>query len=205
MNVFDNQTLSGSSSGLFSGARDTLFPEEVFGLLNGVVAFCQSLLAVHHASSGLVSQGLHGSGAHRNLWFVRSIRFLSFDRFGVLFGFGFLFHSSSLLFHLFREVANLFLNAFSKIKPLKPTDLDVLTQLGNGVHYRIVHGLGSVHNIVLLQKGLFLNKFSHSPRSNLVPDVLRFGLEILHTLDNFGLSRDHFGVRIVGGNILNIR
>ena len=178
MDVAAHHSLGCHARRLLGSAHDALLPQVLVRLLNVSATLRQSLLAVHHASTALVTQLLDKLGTDCNLWLLLLLLLLHWSSLlDLSLWLGFL--GLCLSSHLVGKVLLLLLNTLSQNVARKAPDLDVLTNSRNGLRDGIPDRLVVVHDPSLGQESTLVDDLVHPSLNNLLPDVLWFGGKIL--------------------------
>jgi len=203
VDVLSDATLRGDAGCLLVGGGHALLAEPDDGLLDVAAALAESLLAVHHAGTGLVSESLDvlggdGDGGLGSLFLLLLLGSL------LLLLLGLRLESLGLGLNLGGEVLLALLHALAEVVLDEAADGDLLSNLRGGLLDEFLNSLGGVLDEVLLEESLLVDHLVEAALDNLLADVLGLGLKILHLHLNLLLGGDHGGIGVVGGHVLDI-
>ena len=203
MDVLSDATLRGDAGCLLVGGGHALLAEPDDSLLDVAAALAESLLAVHHAGTGLVSESLDvlggdGDGGLGSLFLLLLLGSL------LLLLLGLRLESLGLGLNLGGEVLLALLHALAEVVLDEAADGDLLSNLRGGLLDEFLNSLGGVLDEVLLEESLLVDHLVEAALDNLLADVLRLGLKILHLHLDILLGGDHGGVGILRGHVLDV-
>jgi len=203
VDVLSDATLSGDAGCLLIGGGHALLAEPDDSLLHVAAALGESLLAVHHAGTGLVADSLDvlggdGDGGLGRLFLLLLLGSL------LLLLLGLRLESLGLGLNLGGEVLLALLHALAEVVLDEAADGDLLSNLRGGLLDEFLNSLGGVLDEVLLEESLLVDHLVEAALDNLLADVLRLGLKILHLHLDILLGGDHGGIGIIRGHVLDI-
>jgi len=203
VDVLSDATLSGDAGCLLVGGGHALLAEPDDSLLHVAAALGESLLAVHHAGTGLVSDSLDvlggdGDGRLGSLFLLLLLGSL------LLLLLGLRLESLGLGLNLGGEVLLALLHALAEVVLDEAADGDLLSNLRGGLLDEFLNSLGGVLDEVLLEESLLVDHLVEAALDNLLADILGLGLKILHLHLHLLLGGDHGGVGILGGHVLDV-